>query len=112
MTVRQRDLFLVPFPFSDQSGWKVRPVLIISNDNFNQSSEDIIVCAITLNIKNIHSVVITTSDLEEGILSTESYVKVENILKVNQQLLIKKIGKLQKDTFIKVLEKLYLILHQ
>lgn len=33
---RQRDIALVPFPFSDLSQQKVRPVLILSNDLFDQ----------------------------------------------------------------------------
>jgi len=30
--MKQRDILLVPFPFSGQSGIKVRPVVIVSND--------------------------------------------------------------------------------
>ena len=30
--IEQRDLLLMPFPFSDQSGRKVRPVIVISNN--------------------------------------------------------------------------------
>ena len=37
--MEQQDLLLVPFPFSDQSGRKVRPVIVISNNEFNDYSE-------------------------------------------------------------------------
>ena len=43
-------MLLVPFPFSDQSGKKVRPVIVLSNNDFNTNSEDIIVVGITSNI--------------------------------------------------------------
>ena len=103
----QKSLFLVPFPFSDQSGKKVRPVLIVSNEDFNNSSEDVIVCAITSNIsKEKYSVVVTKSSLVEGALFNDCCVKVENILKVDKTLLIKKIGKLNDEIFSLVLKKI------
>jgi hypothetical protein len=48
--IEQKDLLLVPFPFSDQSGRKVRPVIVISNDEFNKYSDDILVIGVTSNI--------------------------------------------------------------
>ena len=47
---KQRDIVLVPFPFSDLSGQKVRPVLILSNDAYNQQSADVVVCGLTTNL--------------------------------------------------------------
>ena len=47
--MEQRDLLLVPFPFSDQKGKKVRPVIVISNDEFNNNSEDVLVVGVTSN---------------------------------------------------------------
>lgn len=41
--IEQRDLLLVPFPFSDQTGKKVRPVVVIIKNSFNSHSEDVIV---------------------------------------------------------------------
>ena len=59
MKIQQRDIFLVPFPFSDLSQTKVRPVLILSKDTFNNSSQDVIVCSITSNIaKNPYKILI------------------------------------------------------
>ncbi len=49
-TYRQRDIALVPFPFSDLSARKVRPVLVLSNDQYNQQSLDVLVCALTTNL--------------------------------------------------------------
>ena len=42
----QRDIVLVPFPYSDLTGSKQRPVLIISNNKINKT-EDRICCLIT-----------------------------------------------------------------
>lgn len=107
MNVRQKEIMLVPFPFSDFSGKKVRPVLVVSNNKFNQSSDDAIVCGITTNTaKETYTVKISNDHLEEGHLFKPCCVKVENILKINKSLLIKKIGTIKNKTFSSVLEKI------
>ncbi|MBI3623732.1 type II toxin-antitoxin system PemK/MazF family toxin [Candidatus Pacearchaeota archaeon] len=96
--IEQKDLLLVPFPFSDQSSRKVRPVIVISNDEFNQHSEDILVVGVTSNVsKDKYSVKLDNKDLEEGKLLTNCIVKVENILRLDRGLIIKKIGKTNKE---------------
>jgi len=61
--IEQRDLLLVPFPFSDQSGKKVRHVIVISNNEFNEQSEDIIVVGVTSNLsKNKYTVKLDNKD--------------------------------------------------
>jgi len=63
---RQRDLVLVPFPFSDLSGQKVRPVLILSNDAYNQQSADVVVCGLTTNLRPApYSVIVNVTDVEQ-----------------------------------------------
>ena len=107
MKAEQRDIFLVPFPFSDFSGKKIRPVIIVSNDEFNSSSKDVIVCGITSNLnKDIYTVKIDNKSLAEGELFDACCIKVENILKLDKNLMIKKIGRLKKDVFSKVLNKI------
>ncbi len=104
--ISQREIVLVPFPFSDQSGTKVRPALVLSKDDFNLNSKDIIICGITSNIsKDFYSVKIEQKDLEEGRVET-SMVKVESLAKIEQNLVIKKIGKLNSAKFSEVLGKL------
>ena len=104
---RQREIFIVPFPSSNQKGQKRRPALVLSNTLFNSSSDDVILCAITSNIqKNNYTVVINQSDLEEGFLPLESIIKTENIIYLEKLLLSKKVGTLRKETFEKVLTTL------
>jgi mRNA interferase MazF len=107
MNVQQQDIFLVPFPFSDFSGKKVRPVLVLSKDSYNSSSEDVLVCGITTNtMKEKYSVIISTSDMEEGHLFEKSLVKAENILRIDKRLLIKKIGKVNEKKLKLVLKEI------
>ena len=105
--LEQRDLLLVPFPFSDQSGKKVRPVIVISNNDFNIASEDIIVVGVTSNIsKDKYTINLTDKDLDEGKLHTNCCIKIENILKLDKELIVKKIGKVNKNTFKEIVSKL------
>jgi len=97
--IERRDILLVPFPFSDQSGRKVRPVVVISNNDFNNHSEDVIVLGVTSNIsKDRYSVILNNNKLDEGKLLTECCIKVENILRLDKSLIVKKIGKIKEDT--------------
>ncbi len=100
--MNQRAIVLIPFPFSDQSGTKVRPGLIISNTNYNKEGDDIIICAITsVLVKSPYTLLLGQQDLDEGTLYEKSAIKIENITKIKKTLVIKKIGTVNKATFLK-----------
>jgi len=103
--IEQRDLLLVPFPFSDQSGRRVRPVIVISNNKFNEHSEDVLIVGVTSNIsKERYTLSLKNNDLEEGKLITPCCIKVENILKIDKELIIKKIGRINKEKLISIID--------
>ena len=110
--IEQKDLLLVPFPFSDQSGRKVRPVIVISNNIFNKYSDDVIVIGVTSNIlKDNYTLNLTNNNLEEGKLFTNCIIKVENLLKLDKELIIKKIGRINKETLKNIIDKLFTIIN-
>lgn len=75
----QRDIVLIPFPYSNLLTSKKMPVLIISNSKYNQSNEDIICCALTSSKKFFHKgILITNKDLELGKLNIE---KTKDVIK-------------------------------
>ncbi|MDP2672196.1 MAG: type II toxin-antitoxin system PemK/MazF family toxin [Nanoarchaeota archaeon] len=103
--INQGDLLLVPFPFSDQAGKKVRPVIVISNNNFNEHSEDLIVVGVTSNIsKDRYALKLNNKDLEEGKIMNECCIKVENILRLDKFLVIKKIGKIKEEKTLQIIK--------
>ena len=109
--IEQKDLLLVPFPFSDQSGKKVRPVIVISNNEFNKYSDDVIVVGVTSNIsKDKYTITLENTNLDEGKLSTKCCIKVENLLKLDKELIIKKIGKINKENLKNTIDKLSAII--
>lgn len=104
---RQGDVVLVPVPFTDLTTSKRRPVLILSNDGFNAESDDVIVVAITSNIRNnSNSVIIESYDMEEGEFPKKSCIKIDKIYTLAQSIVIKKIGKLKIDKRMQVYSRI------
>jgi mRNA-degrading endonuclease toxin of MazEF toxin-antitoxin module len=49
MQPKHGDIVLIPIPFTDLSSQKQRPVVVISNDNYNYTTPDFVVVAMTSN---------------------------------------------------------------
>lgn len=107
MKYSQREIVLVPFPFSDLSTTKKRPVLIISNDDYNSKYDDVVVCVITSKkLKDDLSVVINDEDLEYGYLPEESTIKYHKLFTINKSKIVKKFSVVNKELFGTVSKKL------
>jgi mRNA interferase MazF len=107
LKVKQRDIVLINFPFSDLTGAKVRPALVISNDAYNLANLDVVVLAMTSNL-SMHSykVMIENLGLESGRLPARSAIRVDKPFSVLQS----KVLKIQAKVTIKKLEEVKLIL--
>lgn len=104
--LQHRDIVLVPFPFTDQTGNKRRPALIISSDEFNRESQDIIALAITsYSNGEKYEVAITPEDWKNGNYS-ESHIKTWAVCTIDKELIIKKIGRLSVQKYNKAIGKL------
>ena len=100
---KQRDILLIPIPFTDLTSRKKRPVLVLSKDNYNKVNEDIIVSAITSRVEDRnYSIIIENKDFEEGNLKIKSMIRVDKIYTLSQQIVIKKFGHLNINCFNKV----------
>lgn len=78
MMHEQGDIVLIPIPFTDLSSQKQRPVIVVSNDHYNQTTPDVVVVAVTSNPKlGSYSFHITANDLTQGTLKRPSTVRVE-----------------------------------
>ena len=104
--ISQRDIVLIPFLYSDLSAQKKRPVLVISNKNYNSNNQDVICCAITSKLDAL-GVKIKNSDLEEGNLKLNSVVKPGKIYSIFKPRIIRKIGKLNISKTKEVIENVY-----
>jgi len=105
--IRQRDVVLISFPFSDLSATKKRPALVISNDSFNSRSEDTICCLITSNPESTpNAVFISNGDMESGNLEFDSKVKPYKIFTADKNLIVKVLGRLNSGKFASVVKEI------
>jgi mRNA interferase MazF len=103
LKVNQRDIVLINFPFSDLSGAKVRPALVLSNNKYNAESLDAVVLALTSNLSRLdYSVLVTNSDLESGRLPVDSAIRVDKPFSVLQGKVLKVQGKVTMTKFEEV----------
>ena len=103
MIFQQKELVLLPYPFSDQGGSKVRPAVIVSNDNFNRRCEDCVMVPLTTVIKDEpFSLLISQDSLESGKLLKQSRVRIDKIFTIKKTLIIMKIGKINDKTIEKI----------
>ena len=106
-SIDQRDIVLIPFPYTNLTATKKRPALVISYDIFNKNNQDILVCQITHNLKQrAHSIIIDNSNLENGNLAVESLIKVSKIFTIDKALAIQKIGKVNSKTYRNVYDEI------
>jgi len=103
----QRDIVLIPVPFTDLTSTKRRPVIVISNDAYNHTTEDMVVVAMTSNPADVpHSFRIAPRDLESGKLNRPSKVRVDKIFALSQSIAVKIFGKVKQAILDKIGGKL------
>ena len=83
------DLLLVPFPFTDLSAAKRRPVLALTAlDGFG----DFIALPVTSRPQAEHGIPLLAADLVRGSLPAPSWVRTDRIVTLNATLIVKTIG--------------------
>ena len=100
MPYRQRDLLLVPVPFSDLTRRKIRPVVVLSNDRYNLDGPDLLVAGVTSNpLTRPFIVPLDTPHLEEGQLRRPSIVRADKIFSIDHSIVLRCFGRIDRETF-------------
>ncbi len=95
---KQRDLLLIPVPFSDLSSKKSRPVIVISNDKYNRSQEDILVASITSNPEDkSSSILLSNGSMEEGKLPLPSRIRCDKLYSLSTKIIRQRYGKIKRE---------------
>ena len=105
MNYQQGDIVLIDFPFSDGSGSKVRPVIIISNKSLRGTQEIFFLPITGTNFNDNFGFEINDYSLLVP-LPKPSYIRVNKILALDKRLIIRKINQLKHPFLIQLVEKL------
>ena len=98
------DIILYPFPYSDLTGQKLRPCLVLSNE----MGEDILLCQITSQrvLKDIFSISLSKEETENGTLLIDSYIRCNMLFTGDKTDSKKVICKLKKNTYLEVCKQI------
>ena len=91
------DVVLVPFPFTDQTGSKQRPAVVISSARYHRERRDLIIMAVTSQVGRSATAgeVAVTAWQQAGLLKASVVKPV--IATVEKQLVRRKLGRLAKE---------------
>src|SRR5262245_26536855 len=98
MKVQRGDVVLIDYPFTDASGAKVRPALVVQNNQRNAKLAETIVAFITKNLTHIGKdktqflIDLSTPDGKKSGLTVNSAVKCGKLFTVHETMIRKKIG--------------------
>ena len=89
------DVVLVPFPFTDQSGIKKRPAVIVSSTEYQTQRRDLVIMAITSQVRPRPAFgEFTIAEWKKAGLIAPSAVKPV-LTTIEKRLVLKKLGQLQ-----------------
>ncbi|MES2266581.1 MAG: type II toxin-antitoxin system PemK/MazF family toxin [Bacteroidota bacterium] len=98
------DVVVIPFPFSDLSGSKRRPALVLAD----LPGDDIILCQIT---SQQHSdkfaVPLTSADFDSGNLPVTSNIRPTRIFTADKNIIVKKSGTVKSSVLSQVTQVLF-----
>ncbi|GBO52103.1 programmed cell death toxin YdcE [Pseudanabaena sp. lw0831] len=107
MNIQRGDVVLVDYPYTSGIGTKVRPVLVIQNDRDNQRLKNTIVAQITSmtqrSLEPTQSLIeIATQEGQESGLRQDSVVNNVNLLTLDKEKILRKLGRLPDSGMKKV----------
>lgn len=93
------EIVLLPFPFTDLSASKKRPVLILKMPNIQG---DFLAVPITSQSIYANALALQQDDFILGLLPKKSYVRPDKLITLNESLVIQRIGKLSEIAFARM----------
>jgi PemK-like, MazF-like toxin of type II toxin-antitoxin system len=86
---KRGELLLVPFPFTDLSAAKRRPVLALTAPD---SYGDFIALPVTSRPQAEHRIPLAPADLVQGRLPAPSWIRTDRVVTLNASLVVKSLG--------------------
>lgn len=99
--MKQGDLVMLEFPYSNVAGSKWRPAIILSNERYNRYAN--VLLAGVYGKKQPLSIAITNADMTEGRLRKTSYISLQNIFSADKALIKQSVDALTERKLKEVL---------
>ena len=103
MTLDPGTLTVIPFPYSDLTTIKRRPVLLLTAPD---AYGDFIAMAVTSQPGHADNMAILQSMMESGALPKASFIRTDKIVSLNQSLIVKAIGKVTESLRLQAVRRL------
>lgn len=103
MTLDAGTLAVIPFPFSDLTTIKRRPVLLLTTPD---AYGDFIAMAVTSQPGHADNIAILPSLMEFGTLPKSSFIRTDKIVSLNQSLIVKEVGKVTESLRLQAVRRL------
>ena len=105
MNFSKGDIVIIPVPFTDNKGYKLRPAIVISNEKVHQTG-DIMIVQITSKLKQDNlSISLSNDDVTES-LPAKSYIRVHKIFVLEQRLIKGKVSSLKISKYQELIHKI------
>jgi mRNA interferase MazF len=94
---KRGDIVLIPFPFTDLSGLKVRPALVLSQQD---KGSDVIV--VFISSKHKSSAVVPIMPTQQNGIKIASYIICDKIATLDRKIVLGQLGRLESEVQSKV----------
>jgi mRNA interferase MazF len=98
MTVSRGDVVLVDYPFTDRSGSKVRPCVVVQSNAGNSRLDDTIVALMTSTTRHVPGsstemqITAKSPDGRAAGLLTDSAIQCQNLLTIDRSFIRRRVG--------------------
>ncbi|MEK6210346.1 MAG: type II toxin-antitoxin system PemK/MazF family toxin [Pseudomonadota bacterium] len=100
-TLEPGNIVLIPFPFSDLSSTKKRPVLVLTAPDRHS---DFIAADITSVEQKTGAVALETAHLLRGRLPKKSWIRTDKLFTLSSEIVVKNFGAIRPDAFKQVMQ--------
>ena len=103
--MNQKEIVLVRFPFSNQTDYKIRPAVIVSNDYYNRVHSNFWLVPLTTkqSLKEFE-LELPQKEIISGKIREKSFARTDVIAAVENDLVLKELGKVS-TAFFELLKK-------
>ncbi|NPA37790.1 MAG: type II toxin-antitoxin system PemK/MazF family toxin [Chlorobi bacterium] len=95
--MKKGDIVLLPFPFTDLSGVKTRPAIVLAQNDF-----DVTVAFITSQIHFKEGTDIVIDPSKDNGLKRTSLIRLNKIATIDKDIVLGKLGEIEEDVLMQI----------